>query len=459
MNTHAEKTQRNKSPSIANEASRKKSGGESDFQFIDSRAEAITQRNLQEMANNSPPAQLTAQLQAIAYNYSSQQPLFIQKKENKKGKCQEMVNDHSPVDGKLTSISQVALRVMTGHQHPVQRAIIAHGPIDGLTANLDTAHKNASKAQIDEIWNGGKLAGLASLNMYLGNANPENHPNNNRALRQYISRYLSKKREDDSNAGIAGFLETTAFDLMNPADDETGIVNQPGIGEQVPNPATARQTYALNVRSWQIGDIVDGVSWSTLASHLQGRLGAADYVRLGDDILIRRDVQNGTNLQATTGPMQKVNIAQASLLRVKNEIGTGLNGLPAKAGVSYRAATAAVGVYGGTVNVGSYIKDMSFWSTSGLKLSHQGHNFGDEGTLTVPKVYFIITGSSGVFVPRFTNKETGVREVLFKDQTIFEVTKVTNYANRTFFVYVTETDPATLPNNQVTKNPWSGANN
>jgi hypothetical protein len=54
MNTHADKIQKNKSLSVANAVSQKQSGGESEFQFVDNRPEAIAQRKLQEMASNSP---------------------------------------------------------------------------------------------------------------------------------------------------------------------------------------------------------------------------------------------------------------------------------------------------------------------------------------------------------------------------------------------------------------------
>jgi len=54
MNTHADKTQENKRQSVANEVSQKQNGGRSTFQFMDNRPEAIAQRKLQEMVDNSP---------------------------------------------------------------------------------------------------------------------------------------------------------------------------------------------------------------------------------------------------------------------------------------------------------------------------------------------------------------------------------------------------------------------
>lgn len=85
MNTHAEKKQDNKSQSVANALSQKRSGGKSTFQFVDNRPEAIAQRQLQEMANNSPRAMQLKAMQAMEDNYPAQQKQPIQKQENNTG--------------------------------------------------------------------------------------------------------------------------------------------------------------------------------------------------------------------------------------------------------------------------------------------------------------------------------------------------------------------------------------
>jgi hypothetical protein len=54
MNTHADKTQENKSQAVSAVDSQMQSSGVATFQFADNRPEAIAQRKLQEMANNSP---------------------------------------------------------------------------------------------------------------------------------------------------------------------------------------------------------------------------------------------------------------------------------------------------------------------------------------------------------------------------------------------------------------------
>lgn len=85
MHTHADKTQENKSQSVSAANPQLQSGGESTFQFVDNRPEAVKQRKLQEMANKSPQVKLATQLQAMANHYSVQQHQPIQKKENNTG--------------------------------------------------------------------------------------------------------------------------------------------------------------------------------------------------------------------------------------------------------------------------------------------------------------------------------------------------------------------------------------
>jgi hypothetical protein len=63
MKAHADKLQENKRPSVASAVSLKQSSNDATFQFVDNRPEAVRQRNLQNMANNSPQAKRVAQLQ------------------------------------------------------------------------------------------------------------------------------------------------------------------------------------------------------------------------------------------------------------------------------------------------------------------------------------------------------------------------------------------------------------
>lgn len=85
MNTRADKTNENKSQSVFSANGQMQFGGESTFQFVDNRSEAVTQRKLQKLANNSPQVKQAAQLQTMADSYSAQQQNIIQKKENNTG--------------------------------------------------------------------------------------------------------------------------------------------------------------------------------------------------------------------------------------------------------------------------------------------------------------------------------------------------------------------------------------
>ena len=88
MNTYTTKTLENTNQSITNGKSQMQNGGESTFQFVDERPEAVAQKKLQgltdnslqisrlksfqEMANDSPKSKQIAQLQAIADNRNTQ---------------------------------------------------------------------------------------------------------------------------------------------------------------------------------------------------------------------------------------------------------------------------------------------------------------------------------------------------------------------------------------------------
>lgn len=85
MNIRADKKKGNKSQSLANKVSNKKTTGISTFQFVDYRPEAVSQIKLKESANNSPKAKKVVKLQAMADNCCSTQLQTLQRKENNTG--------------------------------------------------------------------------------------------------------------------------------------------------------------------------------------------------------------------------------------------------------------------------------------------------------------------------------------------------------------------------------------
>ena len=70
MNTHEDKMQENKSQAVANSLPQLQSNGESTFQYVVNRPEAIAQRKLKESINNSPRVQQLKSYQEMANNSS-----------------------------------------------------------------------------------------------------------------------------------------------------------------------------------------------------------------------------------------------------------------------------------------------------------------------------------------------------------------------------------------------------
>ena len=68
MNIHANKSQENKSQSVSNIESQNQSGAESTFQPVDNRVEAVAQRKLQDLANNSQQVSQLKSFQEMANN-------------------------------------------------------------------------------------------------------------------------------------------------------------------------------------------------------------------------------------------------------------------------------------------------------------------------------------------------------------------------------------------------------
>lgn len=146
MHTQADKTQENKSQSVANLNAQKQTGGESTFQFVVNRPEAIAQRKLQEMANNSPQVKLATQLQAMANNspqakqaaqlqsmadnHSAQQQQPFHKKENNTG-----LPDNLKIG--MENLSGMPLEDVKVHRNSDKPAQLqAHGYAQGTDIHL-----------------------------------------------------------------------------------------------------------------------------------------------------------------------------------------------------------------------------------------------------------------------------------------------------------------------------------
>lgn len=125
MNTHADKAQENKSQAVAKSLPKLQSNGESTFQFVDNRPEAVAQRKLQKMANNSPQV---SQLRAFQDMVNNSPQV------NQAAQLQSMPDNHSAL-----SNGQV-----------IQRLIGAAAPINGHDEILlgDAENRGAAALKI-----------------------------------------------------------------------------------------------------------------------------------------------------------------------------------------------------------------------------------------------------------------------------------------------------------------------
>ncbi len=99
MKSHVDNTQENKSRSIANDPSKKQGSSDFAFQFVDNRPEAITQRKLHAMVNNSPKVRRSAELQRVADNQQTKQLQAFQKKENKTDFLDNLASEAEHISG------------------------------------------------------------------------------------------------------------------------------------------------------------------------------------------------------------------------------------------------------------------------------------------------------------------------------------------------------------------------
>lgn len=129
MKTHASKSQESKHIAIANNSSKKTDLHGSAFQFVDMRPEGITQRKLQEMANQSFQAKKAVQFQTMADKHTLQQNP-IQKKKNGTGLPDQLKSGIEHLSG----YSMDAVKVHYNSDRPAQ--LQAHAFAQGHDIHL-----------------------------------------------------------------------------------------------------------------------------------------------------------------------------------------------------------------------------------------------------------------------------------------------------------------------------------
>ena len=192
----------------------------------------------------------------------------------------------------------------------------------------------------------------------------------------------------------------------------------------------------------------------TLQERSLGEGGRAPAHYVGTLHYMIEDRDNGTQDEPGKSNNERVQAARQVLDHAAQTIQGSLDALPAHDNVSYRqSGVASAATYGTTVQVGDVIRDKAFWSTSALRIRGSAGTWGANGTLGAPKVYFLITGSTGKYISKYVAQEEGQHEVLFGNEICFRVDRIANYGNHTLFVSITEV-PAVAPN--AAQNPYDG---
>ncbi|WP_448266105.1 eCIS core domain-containing protein [Nostoc sp. DSM 114159] len=318
----------------------------------------------------------------------------------------------------------------------IQRVIIPQNTVAGLTADLDTNNLDAAKSLINLLHDEGRRKSLAELYTKIKQADTHN----NKELIKFIDDKLNVKTNIVKENQPSGFFEKSALIFKYGNANATNEVVQAGL------------------RMWVSGDPQRGINWNMIGKHLRGRLTEDEYKQIGTLKYMLDDQNNNTTLVNNYSPAQKIQAGTQLLNDARNDIRGALDALPNHEGMSYRqAGVANTSVYGGSINVRDYIRDTTFWSTSALRITGSAGTWGEDGTTSHPKVYFIINGTTGKYIANYSGQEKGQHEVLFKDLVTFQVTKIGSFRN-TSFVHVTEVDPKTLSADQAIKNPYTGEN-
>lgn len=318
-------------------------------------------------------------------------------------------------------------------QLPVQRVVIPAAQVLGMTYDLDTEKEPSARFLIENLClRKGKRDSLVHLRDLLQEKVDEGAiiPN---SLFEFIDKILYSSPSE------------------NPDSEKDGCWKKYRFTKKLPPLEHIDPEIQRKLRIWIQGDVRRGISWKSIGLYLQGRLSAVELSAIGGlAVMIAGNEEDVAVDTAARG--------EGELRSAIGELNGALDQLPAYQGVSYRQANVAgANVYGGLINVGDFIQDQSFWSTSALKIDGSAGIWGSEGTDEKPRVYFIIDGYTGRYVSQYAGVEVGQHEVLFKNGMVFHVLQIANYQNRTFIVHLKEFDPAHLHPDTPLKNPYTGA--
>ena len=339
----------------------------------------------------------------------------------------EKVRQTQPLvfQAKADPVLEAASRTPTSA--PIQRVVVTPANVAGLANNLDTANLAASTTQIDALLASNSRVVMANLYQHIHAADQAENSANNKTLLALLNHYLHIRTADVAENAESGVWDKTKLKAKYAFSGDVA----PGVQQ--------------GLRTWVTGNPAIGVTWQMIGKHLRNQLTPADYTALG--------ALGAPPVAPGAAPPDPAAVARARLDAAAVNITGALNTLPDHVGASFRRCAALPGVYGTLINVGDYISDRAFWSTSALRQGGSAGPWGQDGTALAPIVYFIVNGTSGKFISKAADQEVGQNEVLFERNTTFQVTKIINVLGQTFFVYITQAVP---PPGTAAHNPHTG---
>jgi hypothetical protein len=302
--------------------------------------------------------------------------------------------------------------------------------VEGLLTELDTDRLEFAEILITDLQSRGRWLSLAILLEKLREVD-KGTDQNIKYLVVLLRKIVASKPDSHK------MIETSS------SSDRSSLVKK--YSSQEINPDVQK-----GVRNWISGDPVAGVNWKMVGDHLRGRLTIKQYAEIGYLRCLKEKMD-------TDDQIYLANLGRRTLEEASSQIFAALVQLDPHDAEVYRQAKVPPGVYGRLIDVGDYIADSTYWSTSALRISGSAGKWGTHGTSQEPKVYFIIKGISGKYISKQAQQEEGQHEVLFPRRAIFQVKQINNYFNCTLFVYLKEIDPVEVGARPV-KNSYNGSN-
>ena len=353
-----------------------------------------------------------------------------------------VVNDDKELEREADAMGQKAIQIPENKirdklqiNHKIapaniyQRVIIPALTI-GLAADFDSTNLVVAENQLNRLIDENKKAELRHIERELTTNGIKSgrfeSKTNDEKLLDITKSLLENGPEFPDKKPMGYFEKRTAT---------AAVADQPAV-----DPALSQ---GINI--WVIGDKQRGIVWGAIGNHLRGRIDLLGYRDLGLQCSMLLPAGQQAVIDVMVEPdktLEYVRLARqafdAAILDLTNSLGQ----LPDFNGTSYRESGLENNtVYNGRIGVADIIMDEAFWSTSIFRGAGGGAgNWTNMGTIQKPSAFFIIAGTSGKYISKYA-ATAGEQEVLFTGRTAFQVTRIVNLKNITFFIYVSEVPP------------------